>query len=234
MKSLASSASFEVGPDDLAAEAGEQRRRPVADGRVVGADDLGQRAELLERVALGDPLRAEGDVDAAAAVGEAPARRRRSCPGRPCCAGRRARRRGGAARSARRSSRRASSTGPRNSSTGVPMTTTSASARPTIAGSADSSRRPVGRTSRSSSSAPVSRNGISPRPIRSSVAAFVSKIADPQAARRRRRGSAAGRRGRRRRGRRRRGHGSLMVGERTSRPGCSTSPEGPRRATAGA
>src|SRR5256885_9535102 len=41
--------------------------------------------------------------------------------------------------------------GPRNSSTGVPMTTTTLVARPTIAASEDSSSRPLGSTERSSS-----------------------------------------------------------------------------------
>ena len=48
---------------------------------VVRADDLRQRVELLERVALGDPLRAERDVDPAAALGEVLARRRPVVPG---------------------------------------------------------------------------------------------------------------------------------------------------------
>ena len=70
MKSFASSASLVVVRMVLAASRGEQRLGPLG-GRVgVGADDLRQRAELLERVALGDPLRAERDVDAAAALGE--------------------------------------------------------------------------------------------------------------------------------------------------------------------
>ncbi len=36
----------------------------------IGADDLRQAAELLERVTLGDPLRTEHDVDPAASLGE--------------------------------------------------------------------------------------------------------------------------------------------------------------------
>ena len=36
----------------------------------VGADDLGQRPQLLERVTLRDPLRAEGDVDVPASLHE--------------------------------------------------------------------------------------------------------------------------------------------------------------------
>jgi hypothetical protein len=43
---------------------------PVAHGRVVGADDLGQRPELLQGVPLRDPLGAEGDVDVTAPIGE--------------------------------------------------------------------------------------------------------------------------------------------------------------------
>ena len=58
------------GPDRLAGEDPEQLARPVGRAVVVGADDLGQRVELLERVALGDPLRAERDVDGAAALGQ--------------------------------------------------------------------------------------------------------------------------------------------------------------------
>src|SRR6266511_980592 len=56
------------------------------------------------------------------------------------------------------------------------MTITIASAWRTIPGSAEATRRPVGSISRSSSSAPDSMNGISPAVIRSTVAAFVSKI----------------------------------------------------------
>ena len=52
--------------DDLA----EQRLRPLGSSIGVGADDLGQAAELLERVTLGDPLRAEDDVDPVAPGGE--------------------------------------------------------------------------------------------------------------------------------------------------------------------
>ena len=50
-------------PDRLGGQRPEQLGRPLGGHVVVGADDLGQRVELLERVALGDPLRAEGDVD---------------------------------------------------------------------------------------------------------------------------------------------------------------------------
>ena len=146
MKSLASSASSGARPDDLAAEPGEERRRPVAHGGVVGADDLGQRPELLESVALGDPLRAEGDVDAAAAVGE----RLGDVGGGP--------RVDGAAQDNERAVaevRRDLLDGPleeghRRAEELVdrrPDDDDEASARPTIAGSAESSRRPVGRTS---------------------------------------------------------------------------------------
>ena len=48
----------------------EQRLGPVPRAILVRPDDLGQRAELLERVPLGDALRAERDVDPAAALGE--------------------------------------------------------------------------------------------------------------------------------------------------------------------
>ena len=48
----------------------EQRLGPIGGLIRVGADDLRQRAELLERMALGDPLRAEGDVNVAAALCE--------------------------------------------------------------------------------------------------------------------------------------------------------------------
>ena len=50
-------------PDRLRRRAAEQRLGPLAGARRVGADDLGQRPELLEGVALGDPLRAEREVD---------------------------------------------------------------------------------------------------------------------------------------------------------------------------
>ena len=71
MNSLASSASLVGRPDRLARRAARtapSARSPAA--VVVRADDLRQRVELLEGVALGDPLRAERDVDAAAALGE--------------------------------------------------------------------------------------------------------------------------------------------------------------------
>ena len=64
MNSLASSASLVVVRIVLLASVAEQLGRPLGRAVVVGADDLRQRVELLERVALGDPLRAEGDVDA--------------------------------------------------------------------------------------------------------------------------------------------------------------------------
>ena len=95
----------------LRGEPPEQRLGAVAGRRRVGADDLGQRVELLERVALGDPLGAERDVDAQAPVLEAPPRRTPSCPGRPCCAGRPAHRRGAGARSGRPPARTRASTG---------------------------------------------------------------------------------------------------------------------------
>ena len=77
----------------------------------VGADDLGQAAELLERVAFGDPLGAEHDVDAAAAVGQVLGHvlgraRIDRAPEDDA-----ARRRAGAARSGRRPARTPSSTG---------------------------------------------------------------------------------------------------------------------------
>ena len=91
VKSFASSASLERRPDRLRGERAEEGRGPVGgDGRV-GADDLGQRAELLEGVALGDPLRAERDVDAAAALGEVLGDVAGRARDRRCCAGRRAR-----------------------------------------------------------------------------------------------------------------------------------------------
>ena len=70
MNSLASSASLVVVRIVLLRELAEQRLARVGGAVVVGADDLRQRVELLERVALGDPLRAERDVDAAAALGQ--------------------------------------------------------------------------------------------------------------------------------------------------------------------
>ena len=70
MNSLASSASLVVVRIVLLASVAEQRGRALGGAVVVGADDLGQRVELLERVALGDPLRAERDVDGAAALGQ--------------------------------------------------------------------------------------------------------------------------------------------------------------------
>ena len=57
-------------PDRLAGERPEQLGRPLGGAVVVGADDLRQRVELLEGMALGDPLRAERHVDPAAALGE--------------------------------------------------------------------------------------------------------------------------------------------------------------------
>ena len=70
MNSFASSASWLVVRIVFAGELPEQRLRPIAGRRRVRPDDLGQRVQLLEGVALGDPLRAERDVDPAAAVGE--------------------------------------------------------------------------------------------------------------------------------------------------------------------
>ncbi len=66
MKSLASSASLLVVRMVLDAMWREQRGRALGGHVVVGADDLGQRVELLEGVALGDALRAERDIDRAA------------------------------------------------------------------------------------------------------------------------------------------------------------------------
>ena len=70
VKSFASSASFVV--VRIVFEASVRKsasaRSPAA--VVVAADDLRQGVELLERMALGDALRAERDVDLAAARGE--------------------------------------------------------------------------------------------------------------------------------------------------------------------
>ncbi len=57
-------------PDRLAGQRPEQRGRALGRPVVVGADDLRQRMELLEGMTLGDPLRAERDIDPAAALGE--------------------------------------------------------------------------------------------------------------------------------------------------------------------
>ena len=56
---------------DLVREPPEQGLGAVPDLDVVGAHDLGQRPELLERVALGDPLRAERDAHATPALASA-------------------------------------------------------------------------------------------------------------------------------------------------------------------
>ena len=152
----------------------EQRLGALAGAVVVGADDLRQRVELLERVALGDALGAERDVDPAAALGEvladvggrarvdraaqdderAIAEVRRDLVDRPL----EDRHRRPEELVDRRADDDDQRVGPRDH----------------LAPSAPSSRRPVGRSSRSSSSAPVSRNGISPAAIRSSVAWLVS------------------------------------------------------------
>ena len=71
MNSLASSASLRRRADRLRGEPAEQRLGAVAGRAGVSAPTIwGRRVELLERVALGDPLRAERDVDAAAALRE--------------------------------------------------------------------------------------------------------------------------------------------------------------------
>ena len=70
MNSFASSASLVVVRIVLLASVPNSAVARSAARVVVRADDLRQRVELLERVALGDPLRAERDVDAAAALGE--------------------------------------------------------------------------------------------------------------------------------------------------------------------
>ena len=134
-------------PDRLAGERAEQRGRSLGRAVVVGADDLGQRVELLERVALGDPLRAERDVDGAAALGEVLGDVAGRARDRRCCAGRRARpsRRCGAIWSTAFS--KIVIDGPRNSSTGVPMTTTRLSVRSIIEPSVPKASRPVGRIS---------------------------------------------------------------------------------------
>jgi hypothetical protein len=51
---------------------GEERLGPIAGGRVIGPDDLGKRPKLLERVPLGDALRAERDVHRLAPLPERP------------------------------------------------------------------------------------------------------------------------------------------------------------------
>ncbi len=66
--------------------------------------------------------------------------------------------------------------GPRNSSTGVPITRITVSARAIIAADVLISRRPVARTRGSSSSAPFSRNGIWPPAMRSRAAPSMSKM----------------------------------------------------------
>ena len=48
----------------------EQRLGPLGGVVRIGPDDLGQAAELLERVTFGDPLGAEDDVDPVATVGQ--------------------------------------------------------------------------------------------------------------------------------------------------------------------
>ena len=63
VKSFASSASFVV--VRIVRDARIPKSRSARSRRRVrvGADDLGQRVELLEGMALGDPLRAEREVD---------------------------------------------------------------------------------------------------------------------------------------------------------------------------
>ena len=127
---------------------------------IVRADDLGQRAQLLEGVALGDPLRAERDVHREPAVLEGRGRRTRSCPGRRCCAGRRAHRPRRAARSGPPRARTRASTGPGTRPRACRSRGPRRPRGPIIAADVPISRRPVARTRGSSSSAPFSRNGI--------------------------------------------------------------------------
>ena len=70
MKSFVSSASLVVVRMVFEASVPNSAEARSAATSVVRADDLRQRGQLLEGVALGDPLRAERDVDDAAALGE--------------------------------------------------------------------------------------------------------------------------------------------------------------------
>ena len=174
VKSLASSASLVVVRIVLLASTPNSLRRPFG-GRVgVRADDLRQRVQLFERVALGDPLGAERDVDPAAAIGEVLGDVAGRARDRRCCAGPPARRRGGAARSGRRPSRRSSSMARGTRRPGCRSRRPGSRVRAIMSPFEPNARRPVGRTSRRSSSAPFSMNGISPAAIRSRVAWFVS------------------------------------------------------------
>ena len=144
MKSLASSASLVVVRIVFAARRREQRGGPFG-GRVrVRADDLGQRcaaprARGPRRSAPGRRRRRRGSRGRRGA-----GRRTRWCPDRRCCAGRRAAssRRCGAIWSTAFS--KMVIDGPRNSSTGVPMTTTRRIVRSIIAPSAPKAE-PAGR-----------------------------------------------------------------------------------------
>ena len=69
VNSFASSASF-VGRGPSSRQDARRARRAVRRRGGIRADDLGQRAELLEGMALGDPLRAERDIDLAATARE--------------------------------------------------------------------------------------------------------------------------------------------------------------------
>ena len=178
VKSLASSASFVVvrticgtsvrKSGSARSPAARHRRRRSAEACAA------LRARGLRRSARGRTRRRPGSLVPRDAGG-----RSRSCPGRPCFAGPQARRREGAARSGRPSVRRSSSTGRgthrpasrRRRSVGWSATITS---RPTPTRCGLS-----GRSSRSRTSAPVSRNGISP--ARDPVEGGAVGVVDPDA-----------------------------------------------------
>ena len=119
-------------PDGLRGEPAEEGRGARRGGVVVRADDLRQRAGAPRgrgprRCAPGRTRRRPGSR---ARRGAGP--RTRSCRGRPCCAARRARHRAGAGAIWSTAFSKIVIDGPRNSSTGVPMTTTSCSVRSII------------------------------------------------------------------------------------------------------
>ena len=197
---------------------------------VVGADDLGQRAQLLERVALGDPLRAERDVDVAARARPGAGRRSRSCPGRPCSAGRRARRRAGAGAIWSTAFSKIVIDGPeelvdRRADDDDELVRPARSSTPSApnvepAGRQDLAQELVG--------AGLHERHLAARRSGRGWPGWCRRCR--RAARpRRRRGSAAGRRGRRRRARRHRGRGSVRSCPDSTSPVRSHRPESPVR-----